>query len=176
LVGKPPFETSSLKDTYSRIKKNEYIIPSTKVSPAAKRLIENLLQADPTQRPNMAAVLEDEFFTSGFFPAGLPTSCLTMAPRSDTLKAAEVRKPLLEVNSESGRPLDAIKKEGEGVGRKSDDEPADCYLSDLLTQLTSVINAKPVEKLGPRSGMYLSILFKVIFRFFTELIYIYRGC
>lgn len=27
LVGKPPFETSCLKETYIRIKKNEYTIP-----------------------------------------------------------------------------------------------------------------------------------------------------
>ena len=32
LVGKPPFETQSLKETYSRIKKNDYIIPEDKVS------------------------------------------------------------------------------------------------------------------------------------------------
>ena len=36
---------------------------------------------------------------AGFLPAGLPTSCLTMAPRFDTLKPVDVsRKPLTEVN------------------------------------------------------------------------------
>jgi len=65
LVGKPPFETSSLKDTYSKIKKNEYNIPVSRMSPPAKRLIEQLLQAEPTQRPTMDQVLHDEFFTSG---------------------------------------------------------------------------------------------------------------
>ncbi|ELT98162.1 hypothetical protein CAPTEDRAFT_160517 [Capitella teleta] len=151
LVGKPPFETSSLKDTYSKIKKNEYMIPSTKVSPPAKRLIERLLQADPTQRPSMASVLEDDFFTSGFLPAGLPTSCLTIAPRSDMLKAAEVRKPLLEVNSDGSRAL-ATKKDADAGSKKSEtDEPVETHLSDLFAQLTSVMNAKPVEKFGPRS-------------------------
>jgi polo-like kinase 1 len=65
LVGKPPFETSCLKDTYARIKKNEYHIPASRMSPPAKRLIEKLLQADPAQRPTMEQVLQDEFFTSG---------------------------------------------------------------------------------------------------------------
>ena len=32
LVGKPPFETNSLKETYSKIKKCEYIIPEDKVA------------------------------------------------------------------------------------------------------------------------------------------------
>lgn len=31
LVGKPPFETSCLKETYSRIKKNNYVIPWVKL-------------------------------------------------------------------------------------------------------------------------------------------------
>jgi len=35
------------------------------MSPPAKRLIERLLQADPTQRPTMEQVLHDEFFTAG---------------------------------------------------------------------------------------------------------------
>ena len=65
LIGKPPFETSNLKDTYMRIKKNEYHIPAARTSLAAKNLIERLLQADPCQRPNMQQVLADEFFTSG---------------------------------------------------------------------------------------------------------------
>lgn len=43
LVGKPPFETQSLKETYERIKKNEYHIPS-RVGPLAKKLIMRLLQ------------------------------------------------------------------------------------------------------------------------------------
>ena len=43
LVGKPPFETQSLKDTYARIKKNEYHVPS-RVGPLAKKLIVKLLQ------------------------------------------------------------------------------------------------------------------------------------
>jgi len=65
LVGKPPFETSCLKETYVRIKRNEYHIPSSKVAPKARGLIQRLLQADPTQRPTMEQVLADEFFTSG---------------------------------------------------------------------------------------------------------------
>jgi hypothetical protein len=46
---------------------------------------------------------ENAIFTvqkiSGFLPAGLPTSCLTTAPRFDMLKPADVsRKPLAEIN------------------------------------------------------------------------------
>ena len=43
LVGKPPFETQTLKDTYKRIRANEYHVPS-KVGSLAKLLIRKLLQ------------------------------------------------------------------------------------------------------------------------------------
>lgn len=154
LIGKPPFETSNLKDTYSRIKKNEYTVPSTKVSPAACALIKRLLKPDPQTRPNMTQVLGDEFFSSGFLPAGLPTSSLTMAPRFDSLKQAEIfRKPLLELNDParsrlgSGKPNDAAPSEF--VRRVDADEPADCYLSEMFAQLSAVVAAKPLEKQKP---------------------------
>ena len=67
LIGKPPFETSCLKDTYAKIKKNEYTIPPNKISVQAKNLINHLLQADPNQRPTMDQILNDEFFYSGIF-------------------------------------------------------------------------------------------------------------
>lgn len=70
LVGKPPFETSSLKDTYSRIKRNEYRIPST-ISRDARNLIQKLLQSDPKHRPTADGILADPFFI-GFIPAKLP--------------------------------------------------------------------------------------------------------
>ena len=139
LVGKPPFETSCLKDTYMKIKKNEYHVPS-RVSLPAKNLIMKLLKGDPTDRPNMDTLLEEEFFHTGkkqndagyniviykkvlqfvteyscpclkflkifffwfvgYLPPRLPTSCLTMAPRFDTLARSEAlsRRPLLEIN------------------------------------------------------------------------------
>lgn len=64
LVGKPPFETQTLKDTYLRIKKNEYHIPS-RVGPLARSLIQKLLQADPLQRPCVSKIIEDDFMTMG---------------------------------------------------------------------------------------------------------------
>jgi len=102
LVGKPPFETQSLQDTYKRIKRNEYYIPS-KVSHSAQLLIIKLLRPDPTTRPNLQQVLEDDFF-KGFTPNHLPISSLTMAPRFATTSSAHLlgvsRKPLNELNTQ----------------------------------------------------------------------------
>ncbi|XP_048728781.1 serine/threonine-protein kinase PLK1-like [Ostrea edulis] len=162
LVGKPPFETSCLKDTYLKIKKNEYHIPS-RVTMPAKNLIMKLLKGDPTDRPNMEALLEDEFFHIGYLPPRLPTSCLTMAPRFDTIARSEAlsRRPLLEINRADGnsRPQTAptdIKKDDKYPSeleqadegrRKGSDEPADYYLSDLFAALSTVIASKPSEKI-----------------------------
>ncbi len=77
LVGRPPFETSCLKDTYMRIRNNEYAIPS-RVSRPAANLIQRLLSERPEDRPSLSTVFKDSFFTKGFFPRSLPAvSCMT---------------------------------------------------------------------------------------------------
>lgn len=68
MCGKPPFETSSLKETYSRIKKNEYTIPpSRKLSDAACVMIHKMLRNDPTSRPTMAALRDDPWLREGAY-------------------------------------------------------------------------------------------------------------
>ena len=166
LVGKPPFETQTLKDTYNRwghinklvctfynnqlsfysffrIKKNEYHVPS-RVGPLAKNLIQKLLQHEPNRRPSVAEILQDDFMTMGYLPPKLPVSCLTMAPRFDTKANASLiarRTPLLEVNGEIGGGMqrkDSVKSESSGS--------VDCYLTDLYNQLKQLVNSKPGQK------------------------------
>ncbi len=104
LVGKPPFETQTLKDTYARIKRNEYHVPS-RVGPLAKNLISKLLQHDPSKRPTVGDILRDDFMTMGYLPPRLPVSCLTMAPRFDPKVnlIASRGGPLTELNKDFGR-------------------------------------------------------------------------
>ncbi|XP_061168459.1 serine/threonine-protein kinase PLK1-like [Saccostrea echinata] len=112
----------------------------------------------------MEALLEDEFFHSGYLPPRLPTSCLSMAPRFDTLARSEAlsRRPLLEINRADGNsrpqtaPTDMKKddkypqeseQDADEGRRKGSDEPADYYLSDLFAVLSTVIASKPSEKI-----------------------------
>lgn len=81
LVGKPPFETNSLKETYSRIKKNEYVIPEDRVGNAASDLIVNILQGNPDRRPKVNQILNHDFIKIGYIPRHLPVSALTMQPK-----------------------------------------------------------------------------------------------
>ncbi|XP_011699659.1 PREDICTED: serine/threonine-protein kinase polo isoform X1 [Wasmannia auropunctata] len=97
LVGKPPFETSSLKETYSRIKQVQYKTP-VHISKPAMNMVANMLQLNPSKRPTVAKLMKDIFFTSGYMPTSLPLSCLTMAPRLDMLESHCNRKPLGEMN------------------------------------------------------------------------------
>uniref|UniRef100_A0A3P9HNY3 Serine/threonine-protein kinase PLK n=1 Tax=Oryzias latipes TaxID=8090 RepID=A0A3P9HNY3_ORYLA len=141
LVGKPPFETSCLKDTYNRIKKNNYTIP-WQINPAASALIKRMLHADPAQRPTITDLQTDEFFTSGYVPLRLPTTCLTVPPRFSIAPsmAAELnqRRPLTAINNKGNKPNNCPKL--------VEVEPEECYLKDMLQQLNSIISAKPSEK------------------------------
>lgn len=62
-----------------------------------------MLHADPTQRPTISDLQADEFFTSGYVPLRLPTTCLTVPPRFSMgpSAAAELnqRRPLTAINN-----------------------------------------------------------------------------
>lgn len=130
LVGHPPFETSKLTDTYAKIKANEYNIPC-RISQPARDLISLMLKPNPTDRPSMSSILQHKFFRTGFLPAGLPTSCLTMAPRT---LGESVRKPLIEVQHEANQIPQQLKDE-----EPPEAVPQDHWLSDLYGQLSRMI-------------------------------------
>lgn len=98
LVGQPPFETKSLKETYSRIRKCDYRVPSTIRKQAANMIIA-MLQTVPERRPTIGQLLNFEYINNTFIPTSLPTACLTMAPRSDQIEdGSGFRRPLIEMN------------------------------------------------------------------------------
>jgi len=144
LVGKPPFETRTLKETYSRIKKNEYRIPD-RISPLARSLIKRMLQHEPAQRPSVAEILRDEFMTKGHLPSRLPISVLTMAPRFDTnnnnVGHIVRRMSLMEVNIERNLVSQGPVSREDSVGNEA--VSSDCYLTELHKQLAQLIGTNP---------------------------------
>jgi len=100
LVGKAPFETKSLKETYAKIKNVEYSTPSHLTS-CAKSIINSIFQQDPTNRPEISHLLEHIFFKQGYHPSYLPESCLTTAPQFERMGASQNnnRRPLIESNA-----------------------------------------------------------------------------
>lgn len=80
MVGHPPFETKTLRETYQRIRTNEYTIPS-RISSNAAKLIQRFLQPNPNDRPDLKYIFYDDFFQCGILPRNLPLTSLTGSPK-----------------------------------------------------------------------------------------------
>ncbi|XP_029432620.1 serine/threonine-protein kinase PLK2 [Rhinatrema bivittatum] len=79
LLGRPPFETTNLKETYRCIREARYTLPSSLMAPA-KHLIATMLAKNPEERPSLDELIQHEFFTQGFTPEHLSSSCCHTAP------------------------------------------------------------------------------------------------
>lgn len=62
LMGRPPFDTDTVKHTLNKVVLGEYKMP-THVSAEAQDLIRLLLQKNPSLRPSLSAVLDHPFMT-----------------------------------------------------------------------------------------------------------------
>ncbi|PAA88800.1 hypothetical protein BOX15_Mlig007276g1 [Macrostomum lignano] len=82
VVGRPPFESPSLKETYVRIKNNNFKIPSS-LNPVVAAFIRSMLQSQPQLRPSVFAMPHDPFFSLQPILPSLPESVLTVTPRLD---------------------------------------------------------------------------------------------
>lgn len=107
LLGKPPFETSSLKETYSKIRKNDYCIPENRISRESASLIQRCLSHEPSSRPTMSQIYLDPFF-AGFIPSTLPTSVCTVAPRYSMANAANQASHVPPILPSSNRAQTAV--------------------------------------------------------------------
>mmetsp|Transcript_5116 Transcript_5116/g.6806 ORF Transcript_5116/g.6806 Transcript_5116/m.6806 type:complete len:143 (+) Transcript_5116:861-1289(+) len=87
-IGKPPFETSEIKQTYKRIRAIQYSFPdNVPISDQAKDLIMRILVLDPTKRPTIDEILDHPFFHMGNkIPRLLPPSTLACPPSSAFMK------------------------------------------------------------------------------------------
>lgn len=95
LVGKPPFETEHVKDTYKRIRANEYTFPETvNMSEAAQSLIKAILQSEPHLRPSLDAILSHPFLQDEPIPSSLPKTALLITPPSCKPNAMTSMRPV----------------------------------------------------------------------------------
>ncbi|XP_050528364.1 serine/threonine-protein kinase polo-like [Daktulosphaira vitifoliae] len=162
LVGKPPFETSSLKETYARITRCDYNVPPH-LNKSASFLINKMLQYDPKKRPTVSDIMKADFFITGYMPKKLPPSCLTMAPRFDSINYRESisnRKPLNELNSPKASIIKAVSKPQDPIGKLplfnvpnkvtggNGVSATECkdYMVSLEKELGSLLKNKPLMK------------------------------
>jgi polo-like kinase 1 len=86
IIGKPPFETSDVKKTYDRIRKNSYAFPDhVGISAEAKDLIQWILNNDPDNRPTLQDIVDHKFM-SYETPDQLHPSLLACPPSSNMIK------------------------------------------------------------------------------------------
>ncbi|CAK4692980.1 unnamed protein product [Aphanomyces euteiches] len=95
LVGKPPFETKDVKNTYKLIRAIEYTFPSdVSISASAKSLIMDFLQKDPLRRPTIASIQAHPFLTNEPILQSLPDSAMFVAPPITHHMTSQKRSPL----------------------------------------------------------------------------------
>ena len=88
LIGRPPFETNNVKETYKRIRLRNYSFPqNARISEPAKELIQNILVLNPYKRPSLEEILKSDFMNMGTsIPKSLPQSTLTCPPNINFIK------------------------------------------------------------------------------------------
>jgi polo-like kinase 1 len=86
IIDKLPFETSDVKKTYDRIRKNSYSFPDhVGISDEAKDLIQWILNNDPNNRPSLQNITEHKFL-SYETPEQLHPSLLACPPSASMIK------------------------------------------------------------------------------------------
>ncbi|XP_076236514.1 serine/threonine-protein kinase PLK1 [Calliopsis andreniformis] len=86
LVGQPPFDTATLKETYARICNNHYReVDDTMASRSGQDLIKWLLQPNPELRPSLERVKEHAYLTKEYVPTSLPHTCCYQMPHASII-------------------------------------------------------------------------------------------
>lgn len=81
LVGKPPFETTTMKSTYKKIKAVSFSFPSEPiVSEAARSLICWILNRQPEARPTLEQIRRHHFFSHPVPHSRVPETALATVP------------------------------------------------------------------------------------------------
>lgn len=112
IIGRPPFETEDVKETYKRIKSNSYTYPThVYVSDISKDFIDRLLVIDPTKRLSVEEMKNHPFIKDFPPPKTIPTSIVNnpistnfiMTHKSSYTKVNynNMSKELLELDKEN---------------------------------------------------------------------------
>lgn len=134
LMGKPPFQTTSVSGIYEKIRKNEYSIPEY-IHPAAADLIKRILTPDPSARPTLMQIMHHPWFTCAPIPLFIPSSGTKMVPYLT----------LPQTEAESRRNLQKV-KELSGWRDDADDEVEEEEMTEEQRKLTAKEKRRAQEK------------------------------
>ena len=91
LIGKPPFETEDVKETYKKITADNYEFPSNVfISDEAKNFIKEILVIDPNKRLTPDKMLKHPFMTITPLPKEMPTYTLANPPKISFFRTYDI--------------------------------------------------------------------------------------
>lgn len=94
LIGKPPFECSTVDETYRRIRQGHFDFPKQiPISSEAKSLIKGLLDANPKTRISLSQIRKHEFLFDSKVPVLMPAYTISIPPQNSYLKQWVGEKP-----------------------------------------------------------------------------------
>lgn len=131
LVGYPPFETSTLSETYQRIMRNAYTIPPS-LSEPAQQLIAAMLHPDPESRPSVVQVLQHPFFADVSVPDHLVTRTVARLSPTEECDGAHSQETLkvtalvskLQVQPQQKKPYTLDSSNHKPQAKPADTAPA----------------------------------------------------
>ena len=101
LIGKLPFESRKVDQTYNKIKAGDFSFPEDIViSSQAKDFIRRCLTVDISKRINLQEMLDHDFFTLIPIPKQIPVSTLVCPPAAAFLKQFALPARTSLVNNE----------------------------------------------------------------------------
>ena len=90
LIGRPPFETDDVKETYKKINANIYSFPPhVYISEVAKDFIQKILVTNPSNRLTPDMMLSHPFMNSTPIPKEMPHYTLSNPPKVDFFRVYE---------------------------------------------------------------------------------------
>jgi polo-like kinase 1 len=83
IIGRPPYETEDVKETYKRIQDNKYSFPShIYISEEGRDLIEKILITNPADRLNLEGIRAHPFMCNVKIPKSMPQYTTNFPPNS----------------------------------------------------------------------------------------------
>ncbi|BFY99869.1 hypothetical protein BsWGS_02909 [Bradybaena similaris] len=148
LVGRPPFETTTLKETYQRITENKYVLPPS-LSTSVKNLIRRCLHADPASRPTLRELMVDDFITTGYMPRTLSSDCCTKPPNFPAASRYIANRPVSYV---AEHKIDSLAQLGNALNQMHLDSRSENLLEEKeLEDIEKKPPPRPISHIG-RNG------------------------
>ena len=132
-IGRPPFETQDVKQTYKKIKLCAYSYPqSIPISEELKDLISKLIVVEPLMRLPLDEILKHEFMQKNLIPKFLPVSTLACPPSISYLRQFTSNSSLRNSKEFRSSSLSRISDEMKSTASKEEDKSSEKYSPTVL--------------------------------------------